>query len=82
MSDDFEPLTTAGVEQTDLFTVRPGIPLAQAFDELSVLLGCIRHLTDEAEMEGDLQAGSAARILSSLAKALINDMESGINRLR
>ncbi|HDS1734016.1 DUF3077 domain-containing protein [Pseudomonas sp. BP8] len=82
MNDDTQPLTTAGVEHTDLFSVRPGIPITQAFDELSVLLGCVGHLTDQAEMEGDRQAGSAARILSSLAKALINDMESGINRLR
>ncbi|CAI3794730.1 hypothetical protein DBADOPDK_01077 [Pseudomonas sp. MM223] len=31
-------------------------------------------------MEGDKIAGSAARILSAMAKALINDMEMGMNR--
>jgi hypothetical protein len=32
--------------------------------------------------EGDLKAGSAARILSAMAKALINDLEIGLNRNR
>jgi Protein of unknown function (DUF3077). len=54
-------------------------PLDHAFDELSVLLGCIRHLSEEAEMESNLIAGSATRILSAMAKALINDMEMGLN---
>ncbi|WP_236180064.1 DUF3077 domain-containing protein [Pseudomonas mosselii] len=64
----------------DLFKVEPGVSFEDAFSELSVLLGCIRHLTCEAEMEGDLLAGSSARILSAMAKALIGDMEVGLNR--
>ncbi|MBV4504876.1 DUF3077 domain-containing protein [Pseudomonas sp. BW13M1] len=64
----------------DLFKVEPGVCFEDAFSELSVLLGCIRHLTCEAEMEGDLLAGSSARILSAMAKALIDDMEVGLNR--
>jgi len=64
----------------DLFKVEPGVSFEDAFSELSVLLGCIRHLTCEAEMEGDLMAGSAARMLSAMAKALIDDMELGMNR--
>ncbi|MGE8322978.1 MAG: DUF3077 domain-containing protein, partial [Pseudomonas sp.] len=40
----------------------------------------IRHLTTEAEMENDRIAGSAARILSEMAKALIDDMELGMSR--
>ncbi|AMK32811.1 hypothetical protein AWT69_004174 [Pseudomonas putida] len=58
------------------------MPFSLAFNELSVLQGCILHLTTEAEMEGDLKAGSAARILSAMAKALINDLEIGLNRSR
>ncbi|MGY3298423.1 hypothetical protein ACVWY1_002869 [Pseudomonas sp. TE6288] len=58
----------------------PGVPLSRAFDELSVLQDCILHLTTEAEMEGDLKAGSAARMLSAMAKALINDLETGLKR--
>ncbi|WP_194788923.1 DUF3077 domain-containing protein [Pseudomonas sp. UFMG81] len=63
----------------ELFRIQPGIPFEHAFSELSVLLGCVRHLTTEAEMEGDLLAGSAARILSGLAKGLIDDMELGMS---
>ena len=52
---------TAGVQTClDLYRIQPDIPFQQAFDELSVLLGCIRHLTCEAEMEGDQMSGSAA----------------------
>ena len=65
-----------------LFKIEPGVTFEDAFSELSVLLGCIRHLTCEAEMEGDLLAGSSARILSAMAKALIDDMELGLNRAR
>ncbi|AZL67691.1 DUF3077 domain-containing protein [Pseudomonas oryziphila] len=64
----------------ELFRIQPGTPFQHAFDELSVLLGCIRHLTCEAEMENDMLAGSSARILSAMAKALIDDMELGMNR--
>lgn len=63
-----------------LFAVQGDVPFKQAFSELSVMLGCIRHLTTEAEMENDRQAGSAARILSGLAKALIDDMELGLRK--
>lgn len=81
MADELKSRTTAGKETfIDLYTIQPGIPLDHAFDELSVLLGCIRHLSEEAEMESNLIAGSATRILSAMAKALINDMEMGLNR--
>ncbi|WP_194792278.1 DUF3077 domain-containing protein [Pseudomonas sp. UFMG81] len=73
--------TTAGVTPSlELYRIQPGIPFQHAFDELSVLLGCIRHLTTEAEMEGDLVAGSSARILSALAKTLIDEMETSLPR--
>ncbi len=72
--------TTAGIETFDLFRLQPGIPFDHAFSQLSVLLGCIRHLTTEAEMENDRKAGSAARILSEMAKALIDDIELGLNK--
>jgi len=65
----------------DLFRLQPNVPFKHAFSQLSVLLDCIRHLTTEAEMENDLIAGSAARILSEMAKALIDDMERGLNKV-
>lgn len=64
----------------DLFRVQPGIPMERVLGEISVLLGCIRHLSTEAEIEGDLVAGSAARILSDMAKALANDLARGMER--
>jgi len=72
--------STAGVETFDLFHLKPDVPFDHAFSQLSVLLGCIRHLTTEAEMENDRVAGSAARILSEMAKALIDDLERGMNK--
>jgi hypothetical protein len=73
--------STAGKETCmDLFRVQANIPFAHAFSELSVMLGCINHLATEAEMENDRLAGSAARILSGFAKALIDDIELGLNR--
>lgn len=54
MSDEIKSVTAAGGDTfTELFQVRPGISFDHAFEELSVLLGCIRHLTFEAEMEND-----------------------------
>ena len=80
MNDALKDVTTAGRETFDLFRLQPGVPFEHAFSQLSVLLGCIRHLTTEAEMEHDHQAGSAARILSEMAKALIDDIELGLNK--
>lgn len=70
---------TAGKETFDLFRMQPDVPFDHAFSQLSVLLGCIRHLTTEAEMESDRVAGCAARILSELAKALVDDMARGMS---
>lgn len=83
MSDALKPGPTQGTTTClDIFRIQPGIAFEHAFSDLSVLLGCVAHLTTEAEMEGDLIAGSAARILSGLAKGLIDDMELGVSRLR
>ncbi|WAB97939.1 MULTISPECIES: DUF3077 domain-containing protein [Pseudomonas] len=80
MSEGLNQASTAGVETFDLFSLRPDVPFDHAFSQLSILLGCIRHLTTEAEMENDRIAGSAARILSEMAKALIDDLERGMNK--
>lgn len=82
MSTYPQDAVTAGIERFDLFSLNPNVPFDHAFSQLSVLLGCIRHLTTEAEMENDRMAGSAARILSEMAKALIDDMELGLNKIR
>lgn len=78
-SNDPNIWTTAGTETfLGLYQIQPGIPFLRAFDELSMLLGCIEHHTCEAEMGGDILAGSSARVLSAMAKALINDLEVGM----
>ncbi|CAM4050751.1 DUF3077 domain-containing protein [Pseudomonas reidholzensis] len=81
MSIDPKRFATAGKEPfLDMFRMQPNIPFDLAFSQLSELLGCIRHLTTEAEMENDRWAGSSARILSCFAKAIIEDMELGMYR--
>ncbi|WP_252090206.1 DUF3077 domain-containing protein [Pseudomonas sp. MWU13-3659] len=81
MSDDFKPGPTQGTTTClEIFRIQPGIPFDHAFSDLSMLLGCVAHFTTEAEMEGDLMASSAARILSGLAKGLIDDMELGLSK--
>ena len=80
MSQRPSDASTAGIETFDLFSLKPDVPFDHAFSQLSVLLGCIRHLTTEAEMENDRVAGSAARILSEMAKALIDDLERGMSK--
>jgi hypothetical protein len=82
MSTYSQNAVTAGLESFGLFSLKPNVPFDHAFSQLSVLIGCIRHLTTEAEMENDRMAGSAARILSEMAKALIDDMELGLNKAR
>ncbi|HEN8802552.1 DUF3077 domain-containing protein [Pseudomonas sp. CM25] len=81
MSNDPRDTSTVGAETFDLFRLQANVPFNHAFSQLSVLLGCIRHLTTEAEMENDRIAGSAARILSEMAKALIDDMERGMSKV-
>lgn len=79
-NDASSPKTAGEGTSAQLYQVRPGIPFDRALEELSDLLGCIRHLTYGGEMENDRQAVSAVRHLSALAKALIDDME--VNWLR
>ncbi|WP_434773273.1 DUF3077 domain-containing protein [Pseudomonas entomophila] len=73
--------STAGEEDfLDLFRVQRGVPYDRVFEELSVLLGCIRDLTYKAEVEKDLPSLTSVRYLSSFAKALINDIELARHR--
>jgi len=73
--------STVGEERfLELFCVRRGVPYDRVFEELSVLLGCIRDLTYRAEVEKDLPSLTSIRYLSSLAKALINDIELARHR--
>lgn len=52
MSLETKPLTTAGIETflevgnppVDLLRVQPGIPVDDAYEQVSILLGYIKHL--------------------------------------
>ncbi|MDF0732814.1 DUF3077 domain-containing protein [Pseudomonas entomophila] len=64
----------------ELFRVQPGVPFERAFEEVSVLLGCIRHLSEGLEEAPDPKVSGAVHYLSALAKALMNDLEIARNR--
>ncbi|MGF6391792.1 DUF3077 domain-containing protein [Pseudomonas plecoglossicida] len=89
MADERKVLTTVGVvtfldvgnPPVDLLRVQPGIPIDDAYEQVSVLLGYIKHLVREGDMEDDHKFLGAADYLSLLAKALMNDIEVAKNRL-
>ncbi|WDY57547.1 DUF3077 domain-containing protein [Pseudomonas sp. PSKL.D1] len=89
MNNERTVIVTAGVETfvevgspaVGLFRVQPGIPVDDAYEQVSVLLGYIKHLVREGDMEDDHKLLGAADYLSALAKALMNDIEMAKNRL-
>ena len=89
MDDEPKILTTVGVETfldvgfppMDLLRVQPGIPIDDAYEQVSRLLGYIKHLVFEGDMEDDHKLLGAADYLSALAKALMNDIEMAKNRV-
>ncbi|WP_313739609.1 DUF3077 domain-containing protein [Pseudomonas sp.] len=64
-----------------LFRVMPGIPFEQAYEQVSVLLGYIRHLIHEGDLADDHRLLGAADYLSGLAKAIMDDIEIARARL-
>lgn len=88
MADKAKPVTTAGVETfldvgnppLDLLRLQPGIPIDDAYEQVSILLGYIKHLVREGDMEDDHKLLGAADYLNALAKALMNDIEIAKNK--
>lgn len=82
------PLVTAGIETfleagnptLNLLRVQPGIPVDDAYEHVSVLLGYCKHLVREGDMEDDHKMLGAADYLLATAKALMNDIEIAKNR--
>lgn len=64
-----------------LFRVMPGIPFEQAYEQVSVLLGYIRHLVHEGDLADDHKLLGAADYLSGFAKAIMDDIEIARGRL-
>ena len=60
-----------------LFRVEPGISSDYALEQASVLMGCVRELTFIGVMDNEGELVWAAHYLSSMAKALIDDVEMG-----
>ncbi|HGA2318344.1 TPA: DUF3077 domain-containing protein [Pseudomonas putida] len=89
MSEAVETMVTAGVQTfleagnptVDLLRVQPGIPIDHAYEHVSVLLGYIKHLVREGDAEDDHKLLGAADYLLALAKALMDDIELGKNKV-
>ena len=89
MSEAVETIVTAGVQTfleagnptVDLLRVQPGIPIDHAYEHVSVLLGYIKHLVREGDAEYDHKLLGAADYLLALAKALMDDIELGKNKV-
>ncbi|HEK1769217.1 TPA: DUF3077 domain-containing protein [Pseudomonas putida] len=80
MSDNQSGRTTAGVATfLEMFRVQPGVPYERAIEEISVLVGCTRDLSDQFTGEANPAAITALHYLSALAKALLNDLEVSRN---
>ncbi|MFK3771509.1 DUF3077 domain-containing protein [Pseudomonas xanthosomatis] len=75
-----ETLLEAGSPPLPLLRVMPGIPIDDAYEQVSILLGYIKHLIREGDAEDDHKLLGAADYLSALAKALMNDIEIARNR--
>ncbi|HHJ1298793.1 DUF3077 domain-containing protein [Pseudomonas sp. P1B16] len=88
MSDDRQANVTvgaktfceAGEQPSHLFRVMPGVPFEHAYEQVSVLLGYIKHLVREGDMEDDHKLLGAADYLSAFAKAIMDDIELARNR--
>ena len=85
-----KPITTAGVEtflaagnpSLNLLRVEPGVPIDAAYEHVSILMGYIKHLVREGDMEDDHKLLGAADYLSAFAKAIMDDIEIARNRVR
>lgn len=78
MTDLSNGYTTVGVATfLDMYRVQPGIPFERVLEEVSVILGCVRELSEQEQV--DPVSITALHYLSAMAKALLNDLEVGRN---
>ena len=61
-----------------LFRVEPGVASDYALEQASVLMGCVRELTFIGVMDDEGTLIWAGHYLSSMAKALVDDVEMGL----
>ncbi|MFV3318253.1 hypothetical protein [Pseudomonas sp. NY15374] len=51
MTDLSDGYTTAGVATfLDMYRVQPGIPFERVLEEVSVILGCVRELSEQEQV--------------------------------
>jgi len=80
-----QPVTMAGsCRFNPFFGVRGGLPLADAFDHLTVLLGAAIGAVEATEQheEGDATGTSCAVLQLNLAYDLLQAMHAGFNDYR
>lgn len=70
-----ETFLQAGTPPVNLLRVQPGIPVDAAYEHVSILMGYIKHLVREGDMEDDHKLLGAADYLCDMANALLNDIE-------
>ncbi|MFF7066201.1 DUF3077 domain-containing protein [Pseudomonas sp. NPDC008258] len=75
-----ETFCETGEGPCHIFRVMPGVPFEHAYEHVSVLLGYIKHLVREGDMEDDHKLLGAADYLSAFAKAIMDDIEVARNK--
>lgn len=76
-----ETFLPAGSPSLNLLRVQPGVPVDAAYEHVSILMGYIKHLVREGDMEDDHKFLGAADYLCDMAKALMNDIEIAKGRV-
>ncbi|MER2099652.1 MAG: DUF3077 domain-containing protein [Pseudomonas qingdaonensis] len=91
MSLDPSPIKTAGVshfstidpQAGELFSVNPGVCVEDALEHASCLMNCVNQLTLLGATEENPGATIwAAHYLGEMAKAIIDDVATGLFRAR
>lgn len=80
--------TTAGIATSAhglappdyLFRINPDVPCNYALEQASLMMGCVSRLTILGALDDDGSLVWAAHFLSSMAKALVDDVELGLKQ--
>jgi hypothetical protein len=67
------------IQNKPLFRINPGISCEEALEQASLLMDCVNKLTLLSGMDNDNEAMVwASHYLSEMAKAIIDDVTSGL----
>ncbi|MBA1201874.1 DUF3077 domain-containing protein [Pseudomonas capeferrum] len=78
--------TTAGIATSALglappdylLRINPDVPYTYALEQASLIIGCVSRLTVLGALDDDGSLVRAAHFLSSMAKALVDDVDVGM----